>query len=58
MEDEFKKIGIELAKLAKKYGEQYIDLVYIDGRIQGFNSPRKENHIDIFMNEKEVEKRC
>ena len=58
MEDELKKIGIKLAKLAKKYGEEYIDLVYVDGCIHGFNSPKKEKHIDIYMDEKEVEKRC
>ena len=58
MKDEFEKIGIKLAKLAKKYGEEHIDLVYIDGCIQGFNSPAKEKHIDIFMDKEEVEKRC
>ena len=56
MEEEFKKIGIELAKLAKKYNQDYLSLGYINNCILGNNDPKKEKCISIYIEGEELEK--
>ena len=56
MEEEFKKIGIELAKLAKKYNQDYLSLGYINNCVVGNNNPEKEEYISIYIEEEEIEK--
>ena len=58
MQEELENLGIKLAKLAKEYDTNYMTITYIDKTIQGCNDPRQQNHISIFINEKEVEERC
>lgn len=36
MKEELENLGIELAKLAKKYCEDYLSLSYVSGSIQEF----------------------
>lgn len=55
MEEELKKLGIELARLAKKYGTSFLTISYVNGTVGGFESPRKLGHVDIYLNKKEVE---
>ena len=56
MEEEFKKIGIELAKLAKKYNQDYLDLGYVNNCVVGNNDPEKEEHISIYIKEEKLRK--
>lgn len=56
MEEEFKKIGIELSKLAKKYNQDYLSLCYVNNCVVGNNNPEKEEHISIYIKEEEIEK--
>lgn len=55
MEEELKQLGIELARLAKKYGTSFLTISYVNGAVNGFESPRKLEHVDIYLNKKEVE---
>lgn len=57
MKEELENLGIELAKLAKKYGRVYLDLAYVEGCVQGNEKPSCE-YISIFLDKKEVEERC
>ena len=56
MENEVKKIAIELAKLAKSNGLDYFTITYIDEVVLGNSNPNKENHISIYIDKEEVEK--
>lgn len=56
MEEELKKIGIELARLAKKYRTEYLTITYIDGVILAREDPEQKGYVDIFLDEEEVEK--
>ncbi len=58
MKQELEELGIELAKLAKKYKTDYITIAYIDGYIQGNNDPYKQGHISIYLDKEEVKERC
>lgn len=58
MKEELENLGIKLAKLAKKYGQDYLTLSYVEGSIQGGDSPYKYERIKIYLNEEEVEERC
>lgn len=57
MKEELENLGIKLAKLAKKYGRDYLTLAYVEGSVQGNERPSGE-YIRIFLDEKEVEERC
>ena len=52
MEEELKQLGIELARLAKKYGTSFLTISYVNGAVNGFESPRKLEHVDIYLNKK------
>ena len=58
MKEELENIGIELAKLAKKYEKDYLSLSYLKGNLIGNENPKKDKHISIYLSEKEVEERC
>lgn len=58
MEEELENLGIELAKLAKKYCEDYLSLSYVSGSIQGFSDTHKDEYTSIYLDQKEVEERC
>lgn len=58
MKEELENLGIKLAKLAKKYGQEYLTLSYVEGSVTGNEDPEKNEHISIYINEEEVEKRC
>ena len=58
MKEELENLGIKLAKLAKKYGADYLTLSYVDGSILGNERPKKHTYISIYLDEKEVEERC
>ena len=58
MKEELENLGIELAKLAKKHGEDYLTITYINESIQGSNDPDKDEYTSIYLDEKEVEERC
>lgn len=55
MKEELKEIGIELARLAKKHGTEYLTITYMDGCILGNSDPEKEV-TRIYMDKEEVEK--
>lgn len=57
MKEELENLGIELAKLAKKYNSNYITIAYVDGSVIGNEDPEKDKHISIYLDEKEVEER-
>lgn len=57
MKEELENLGIKLAKLAKKYGRDYLTLAYVEGSVQGNERPSCE-YIRIYLDEKEVEERC
>lgn len=56
MEEELKKLGIELARLAKKYETEYFNLSYVHGCVLGNDDPEKEKHISFYIKKEEVEK--
>lgn len=56
MKEELEKLGIELAKLAKKYNQDYLSLAYINNCVVGNNNPEKEEHISIYIEEEELKK--
>lgn len=56
MEEELKKIGIELARLAKKYNESYFSIAYVNKSICANGNPYIKNHIDIYIDREELEK--
>lgn len=58
MKEELENLGIKLAKLAKKYGEDYLTLSYVSGSMQGFSDTHKDKYTSIYLDEKEVEERC
>ena len=58
MEEELENLGIKLAKLAKKYGKDYLTVCYLEGTVHGNEKPKEKKYIDIYLGEKEVEKRC
>lgn len=57
MEEEFKKIGIELAKLAKKYNQDYLSLGYVNNCVVGNNNPKNKKCINIYIDKEEI-KEC
>ena len=56
MEEEIKKIAIELVKLAENNRLNYFTITYMDGVVLGNSDPDKENYISIYMDENEVKK--
>lgn len=56
MKEELEKLGIELAKLAKKYNQDYLDLGYVNNCVVGNNNTEKEEHISIYIEEEELRK--
>lgn len=56
MKEELEKLGIELAKLAKKYNQDYLDLSYVNNCVVGNNDPEKEEHISIHIKEEKLRK--
>lgn len=56
MKEELEKLGIELAKLAKKYNQDYLSLGYINNCILGNNDPNKEKYISIYIEEEKLRK--
>lgn len=56
MEEELKKIGIELARLAKKYNESYFSIGYVNKSICANSDPTEKNNINIYIDEEELEK--
>ena len=58
MKEELEKLGIKLAKLAKKYDTNYMAITYLEGTIQGNDDPKQQKYTSIFIDEKEVEERC
>lgn len=58
MKQELEELGIELAKLAKKYESDYITIAYVNGSIQGNNDPDEQDYMNICLDKWEVEKKC
>jgi len=58
MKQELEELGIKLAKLAKKYNEDYLTLTYIDKCIIGNSTVSSIKRTDIYLDEEEVKKRC
>lgn len=58
MKEELENLGIELAKLAKKYEQDYLTLNYTEGTVLGNEDPEKDKYMSIHLDKEEVEKRC
>ena len=58
MKEELENLGIKLAKLAKKYEQEYLTLSYVDGSVIGNERPKKYGYECIYLDEEEVERRC
>ena len=58
MKEELENLGIELAKLAKKYETDYLTLAYTEGTVLGNEDPEKDKYMSIYLDKEEVEKRC
>lgn len=58
MKEELENLGIELAKLAKKYGQDYLTISYIEDSVLGNSNSFEDGYISIYLDEKEVEERC
>lgn len=56
--EELENLGIELAKLAKKYCEDYLIISYMEGSVHGGSEPHEDGYTRIYLDEKEVEERC
>ena len=56
MKEELEKLGIELAKLAKKYNQDYLSLGYVNNCVVGNNNPKNKKCINIYIDKEEIEK--